>query len=334
MTYRSFQPDRRRRRRRWLLIVLTFIAIIASIAYLVSRETEQRGTVEFFAVADEAAGLHGKAATELESALGAIGVTARQDLLSRFARVQATAAQADALLVVDVPTAVAGSFGQLSTASAAWLAGVTEVERVMTELMNGGSAETATTALGAAFDELRAGDKAYDLFMGSLADPIEGIDIPTFPAVRYVNPEAQDALLYDPLHLVLNVSGSYELAPHHNVSVTGQLDPSPVGDRAGIPIVPFSESISVTAVVTNSGNEAEPSVSVELEIVNADTGDVETLVETIVDLGGGSSSSVMFPDLSITPGSLYQVKLTVRIAVDSRPDDDTWDIRFIRNEAS
>jgi len=317
-----------------LLIALTFIAVIASIVYLVSRETEQRGTVEFFAVADEATDLHALAAMELESAFAAIGVTPRQDLIGRFARVTELAREADALLDVEVPSAATEPYSLLLTASSAWVSGVTDVEAVMLDLMNAGPADAAVGALSSAIDELRAGDTAYGLFLGSLNDPIEGFDPASFPVITYINPSPRDVLLYDAVGLVLSVSASYELAPHHNVGVTGQLDPSPVGDRGGIPLVPYSETISVTGVVTNSGNESEAVVTVDLEIVNADTNELQTLTQTIADLGGGSSSSVTFDDLAVTPGSLYQVKLTVTIESDNRPEDDIWDIRFIRNEDS
>jgi hypothetical protein len=43
---------------------------------------------------------------------------------------------------------------------------------------------------------------------------------------------------------------------------------------------------------------------------------------------------VTFTDLDIEPGRLYQLKLTVTITEDSRPDDDIWKITFIRNEES
>jgi hypothetical protein len=69
-------------------------------------------------------------------------------------------------------------------------------------------------------------------------------------------------------------------------------------------------------------------------VLNADANDRVTLTETILDLEGGGSSSVIFADLDIEPGRLYQLKLTVTITEDSRPDDDIWKITFIRNEES
>jgi len=334
MTYRAYRPDRRFRRRRWLLIIVTLIAVVASIAFLVTRQTEQRGTVEFFAAADQVTEIHSTAAAELESAIGAIGVTERQDLLSRFQRISRLATQAHALLDVEVPLTVAESYGSLSTASVSWLTGVTQVERLMVVLMDGGAADIATSELSAAFDELRAGDSAYELFLASLIEPVEDVDTSSFGPISYVNSSPADPVLYDALNIVIRVSSSYDLAPHYNVGVTGQLEPLPVSDRGGTPLVPFSDTFGVTAVITNTGNETAVEVTVVLEILNAIADEVQTLVEVVPEIGGGSASSISFADLSVTPGDLYQVKLLVTIEEDNRPEDDTWTMTFIRNEDS
>ncbi len=334
MTYRSYGPDRRFRRRRWLLIMLTLIAVVISIAYLVTRQTEQRGAVGFFAAADQATTLHARAASELESALGSIGVTPRQDFIGRFERITAMAQEANQLLDVEVSPTVAAPYGLLSTASQSWSEGVAEVERIMIDLVNGGSANTATSELTAAFDELRAGDAAYARFLASLETPIESVDTSQFSPIAYINPEPANPELYSAITVVLNVSTSYELAPHLNVMVTGQLEPEPVSHRGGIPLLPFSETVDLTAIVTNTGNEVATSVAVTLELVNADDGDSVTTTRTIAEIAGGASSSVVFPALEIVPDRLYQAKLTVKIVADNRPDDDSWDMKFIQSGES
>jgi hypothetical protein len=313
---------------------VTIAAIVASIAFLVTRQTDQRGTVEFFAAVDEASMLHEEASAELESALVAIGGIPRQDLMNRLARITETARAADALLDIEVPNAVATSHGAVSTASAAWTAGVAEMERSITSIMDDTISEQSSAQMQKGIDLLRAGDIAYVLFLDSLEGPYEGVDLSQLGPITYINPEAQDPVLFSPLSLTIRVSVSYDLAPHYNVAVTGQLSPEPVGDRVGIPLIPYSETVDLTAIISNTGNEVEPSVVVELEVLNADADDRMTLAETISDLEGGGSSSVTFTDLDIEPGRLYQLKLTVTITEDSRPDDDIWKITFIRNEES
>ena len=88
------------------MIVVSLVAVISMIAFLVSRQTEQRGAVEFFASADESSSLHAAASTELESALASIGVAERQDLTLRLQNVSDKAAAADALLDPDIPSGI------------------------------------------------------------------------------------------------------------------------------------------------------------------------------------------------------------------------------------
>lgn len=334
MTYRTYRPDRRLKRRRWLLTIVTLAAVVVAVAFLVTRQTDQRGTVQFFAAVDESSMLHAEASAELEAALASIGVVPRQDLTNRLSRITETAMAADELLDMEVPNAVAQSYGTISTASASWTSGVVKLEQAITSIMDESLDDEKSAQMEDAIDLLRVGDAAYELFLDSVEGPYEGVDISTLESVVYINPDAQDPLLYDPLTLSIRVSISYDLAPQHNVAVTGQLDPEPIGDRVGIPLVPFSENVNLTAVVSNTGNDIEPTVLVELEVLNADTNDRVTLTDTVVDLAGGGSSSVTFVDLDIAPNSLYQLRLTVTITEDSRPDDDVWKITFIRNGES
>jgi hypothetical protein len=332
MPYRPYRSDRRAKRRRWLLIILTTLVVIAAIAYLVSRETEQRSAVEFLAAADQSADLHADAAAELEGTLGAIGVITQQELMDRLDDVLATATQANDLLAVEIPASVAEPFGAIVTASGAWVTGVTDLQTAIDRMVSRDIGEEAVTQLRTALDMLRVGDLAYALFLGSVGEPAEGATAVTFPSVTYINPDAQNPLLYHPLTLALKIGSSYELAPRHDISVLGQFEPEPVGDRGGVPLVPYSETISLTAVVTNTGNEEESAVEVILEVFDADLDTTETFTLSIATLTPGGSASVTFADLPIVPGSLYQVTLTATIPDDGRPDDNVWMTSLIRNE--
>lgn len=332
MPYRPYRSDRRLKRRRWLLIILTTLVVIAAIAYLVSRETEQRSAVEFLAAADQSADLHAEAAAELEGALASIGVVTKQEFSDRLTTVVENATQANDLLTVEIPASVAAPYGAIVTASNAWVTGVTDLQTAIDRMMNRDIGDEAVTQLRTALDMLRVGDLAYGLFLDSVAEPIEGATAVSFSPVKYIDPEAQNPLLYHPLTLALKIGSSYELAPRHDISVIGQFEPEPVGDRGGVPLVPYSETISLTAVVTNAGNEEEADFDVVLEIFDADLDTTETFTLPIATLSPGGSASVTFADLPITPGSLYQVTLTATIPDDGRPEDNVWMTSLIRNE--
>lgn len=329
MAYRAYRSDRRFRRRRWLLIVVSLAAVIAVIALLVSRQTEQRGAVEFFAAADESSDLHVRASADLESALSSIGVIDRQDLTRRLAKVAETASAADLVLAVDVPSRIGESYGTMATASSEWKNGAAELDSTIGAIMDGTLVEGALAQLQASLDRLRVGDAAYSLFLGSISSLPEDIDVPPLIPVVYINPDAQDPLLYDAQTLVLRIQTSYDLSPHHDVAVTAMTDPKPVGESGGIPVVPLSETMDVVVIVSNEGNEDETSVTVTLDLFNIDTGATSTAGRNVRNLAAGASTTVMFGDIDVTPGGLYQAKVTVTIENDIDPDNDMWEMIFI-----
>ena len=334
MPYRPYRSDRRFKRRRWLLIILTTLVVIAAIAYLVSRETEQRSVVEFLAAADQSSDLHAEASANLEGALGSIGVVSKQELADRLSAVVATATQANDLLDVEVPLAVAEPYGAIRTASRAWVAGVSDLEAVIVRMVNGDIGDDAVKQLRTALNLLRVGDLSYGLFFELVQTPIDGAATVTFDLVTYINPDAQDPLLYDPVTLALRIGTSYELAPRHDISITGQFEPEPVGDRVGVPLLPYSDTVSLMAIATNAGNEDETDVEISLELFDSETGTTQTYTQTIATLPPSGSASVTFADLEMTPGSLYQVTLTATISNDGRPEDNVWMMSVIRNEES
>jgi hypothetical protein len=333
MAYGAYRSDRRFRRRRWLLIIVSLFAIIAVIAFLVSRQTEQRGAVEFFGAADESSAIHTKASAELESTLESIGLIDRQDLTRRLSSVSEAATEADALLDVEVPSRIGNSYGTMTTASTSWMVGAVQLERAIIAVMDGADVKESQALLQDALDLLRVGDVSYTLFLGSLADVPQDIEVPSFEPVMYIDPEAQD-LLYDAQTLVLRILSSYVLSSHHDVTVSGMTVPEPVGESALIPVVPFSESLDVQAVVSNVGNEDEPLVTVELEVFSNDTGATLTESEIVTDLAAGSSTTVIFTDVEVTPGGLYQVRVSVTIPQDIDSENDVWEMTFIWRDES
>ena len=51
--------------------------------------------------------------------------------------------------------------------------------------------------------------------------------------------------------------------------------------------------------------------------------------QQVTDLAAGMSTTVTFVDVGVTPGGLYQAKVTVTIVDDIDPDNNVWDMTFI-----
>ena len=335
MAYSAYQPQRRNRRRRWLLIVLFLIAVVTLVVVLVTRQTEQRGTVEFYAAADEASLLHEDASTLLNNTLAQIGpLLTRQQVTIQLSEASTLASEADALLAIEVPSSVGNAYGSISASSWSWSQGAAEMERVIIGIMDGEIVTGAADELQAAIDQLRVGDVGYEQFRAAAELESEETTVPEFGPVHYIDPDPVDPLMYDAQNLVLRIQSSYNLSPRHDVGVIGRTVPEPIGDRGGIPLVPFSETIGVHAVVSNLGNEEETDVPVSLTVLAVDTGEVTTRDQTIESLAAGASTTAMFDDLPLTPGGLYQATVTVTIDADNDPDNDSWSLTFIWNEGT
>ncbi len=335
MAYRIHQPDRRRRRRRLLLILLTIALVVAAIAYLVTRQTEQRETADFFAAADQATELHEQAADLLNATLAQLGpIMPRQEVTRRLSEIVATAEEANALLAVDVPPSIGGLYGSLTAASASWVLGASDLEAAVLGIMDGEIQTGSEVVIRNALNTLRVGDIGYGIFLSDVSELPDDATPPDFPVFAYVVPDPEDPFVYDAQNLALKIAAAYSLTPRIDIAVVGMVEPAAVGDRGGIALVPFSDTIGVAGVISNVGNEAATAVGVELVVLIVDTGETFTLTEQAGEVGAGASTTVSFADLPVTPGGLYQVSLSVTIPEDVHPDNDAWSMTFIWNSES
>ena len=336
MAYSPYQSERRSRSRRWLLIALSLTVVVVLIVLLASRQTDQRGTVEFFGAAEEATVLQESAAQTFGQALASIGVVSRQDLTQRLETVIEKTAEAEGFITVveSVPSDVGSSYGTMLTASTSWTTGAEEIDRVIIGIMDGEIVETAVPELQHALEVLSVGDAAYGLYLQSVEDMAESVEAGPFPPIRFVDPNPEDPGRFNATNLVLRIQAAYGLAPHHDVSISGRTDPGAVGDRDGIPVVPFSDAIAIIALVTNEGNEPEAGVDVSLRVINVDTGDVVSRSEVVSQLEVGTSTTITFEGIEVEPGGLYQAKLTARINGDIDPTNNDWTMTFIWNAES
>ncbi len=336
MDYPSYQSGRRPRSRRWLLVALSITVVVVLIVFLASRQTDQRGTVEFFGAAEQATVLEKSAAQTLDQALASIGVVTRQDLTRRLDSVVEESAEAEALIaaVENIPSDIGASYGTMVTASSSWTVGTREINRVVLGIMDGEIVETAVPDLQNALDLLGVGDAGYGLFLESVVEIPETVEAVEFPPIRFIDLTPDDPFRFNATNLVLRIQAAYGLAPHRDVSISGSTEPAAVGDKDGIPVVPFSDSLAIIALITNEGNELETDVGVSLDVVDVDTGDIVSNSETITQLDVGTSTTVIFDAIEIEPGGLYQAILTARINGDIDETNNEWTMTFIWNADS
>ena len=99
-------------------------------------------------------------------------------------------------------------------------------------------------------------------------------------------------------------------------------------------MLPFSEAVVVSVIVSNAGNEDETAIPVEIAVLDVDSGSVTTERSTIDLLTAGASTTVVFDNLPFVPGGLYQVTASATIPNDMDEDNNVWTITFTWNDGT
>ena len=108
-----------------------------------------------------------------------------------------------------------------------------------------------------------------------------------------------------------------------------QLEPGPVGEEDGVPVIPVSEQLDVEATVSNSGTETVNTITIELQLISFD-GDLFTIQQGIETLEPGRLTTVSFPDVPVEGGKRYEVTISI-VGGDDDPVDDVVTYLFARN---
>lgn len=182
---------------------------------------------------------------------------------------------------------------------------------------------TVVNATGDALADLRAGDR---IFMDLRAEfEREEIPEPVSPPV---------AVTLSPTDSGLHTqSATYVTAAQRSTSGLGlrpglavsQLVAQPGWqvDVDGQVVVPATESIVFSAIVTNAGNVASQPESLTIE-VSGGGGDTEPLVSVseVPVLQPGAQTTIEFSPVEVVPETLYEVEVVLEL---SAPDSDTTD---------
>jgi hypothetical protein len=190
---------------------------------------------------------------------------------------------------------------------------------------------SAAASLARGLVDLRVGDRAYQGFMSEVADVDTTLLGGSFPSVVFV-PSASDAL-FNPTDLARRMFLTPGLTAVDDLAVADlRLDPAPVGDSEGLPVVPISARQAIEVTIVNRGNADRAEIPVSMQLVSSD-GEEYTATIEIASIAGGAARAVTFADLPVKPGTLYQVRVFLPPG-DDDPDNDFIIFRFAVNEES
>ena len=326
----SLSPASRRRKRRRNLIVLTIVAVIVGVVYGVLRASGERElTRSYLDVSYRVASGEADAAATLIDIVVNLEDYSRATLLGNLEDLE-TKADSFAIILESAEPPVdllrAHEFLQIATSS--WRSGMSEVRTGLTTLSSNPLDESAAGAVRRGLVDLQVGDRAYAGFLSEVADLDTTLLAGDFPSISFV-PTAQ-ADLFDARELARRMFIAPGITPVDDIAVADlNLDPAPVGERDGLPVVPVSAVQSVTVTVSNRGNLGVTGITLSLQLLS-NTGEFYESSQDIAGLEGGAKASITFTDLPVTPGAIYEVSLSVP-AGDDEPSNDSLSFRFIVN---
>lgn len=329
----SYHEVRRRRRRRVLAAVVGLVAVLA-VAYGVTRwQSDRQVSREYLDSALEFADGEADMAVrlaDLVDRLEQIGrpgmVTILDEVLEQTGLLSTGLADAG-----EPPGELAAGDLYLHIAAERWEDGVVSLRRGLLALTASASDENGREWLQQGLMDLRVGDTAYAGFLEILG----GVDISDlgrdFPEVAFVAP-AEEAL-YDADGLAARLVMTPGLEATQNLAVADlHLDPAPVGEQMGLPVVPLSESLAVEVTVANRGTARVASAEVALDLISQD-GSIHQESRVLGAMEPGAATTVGFTDLPVEPGKLYEIVVSL-VGGDDNPADDQVSFTFIRNSGA
>jgi hypothetical protein len=329
----SYHEVRRRRRRRVLAAVVGLVVILA-VAYGVTRwQSEQQVSREYLdqalEFADGEADMSARLA-DLVDRLEQIGRPGMVTILDELG--EGTTDLTGGLEEASSPPGdLAAGDLYLRIAADRWQDGIAYLRRGLLALSASAVDEKGREWLRRGLMDLRVGDFAYAGFL----EVVAGVDTSDlgrdFPEVAFV--VAADESLYDAEGLAQRLVMTPGLEATENLAVADlRLDPAPVGEQMGLPVVPLSESLGVEVTVANRGTARVASAEVALDLVSQD-GTIYQDRQPLQVMEPGMATTVGFADLPVEPGKLYEIIVSL-VGGDDNPADDEMSFTFIRNSGA
>jgi len=188
--------------------------------------------------------------------------------------------------------------------------------------------EEARDLLRQGLTDLQVGDTAFAGFRRDLdEEDLTSLGL-EFPTVAFV--PVEDGALFDAEDLARRLILAPGLTALENLAVADlRLDPEPVGERVGLPVVPVADSLNADVTVANRGTVRAVGITVVLELVTEEA-TVERFEQEVAVLEPGALTTVSFQGLPAAPGGLFEILVWLD-REDDDPSDDRLSFTFIRN---
>jgi hypothetical protein len=179
---------------------------------------------------------------------------------------------------------------------------------------------------------LRAGDNLYADFQEEF--DLEGVPDPVNPLVDVtLSPADTDVLSLASSYVAAAQTSTSSLGLRPGLEVSQIIsDPKWQINVDGRPVVPNTDTIRFSTVITNSGNVASGPETVEMTLTDGSE-TMRTQAE-VRALSPSGQTTVVFDPVDVVPDTLYEITVSlVEVALDSNLDDNSLHIQFTVNPA-
>jgi hypothetical protein len=331
MAFPSSTLGRRSRRRRRLLVAVTVATLLGLLALAVRYRTEERDITAYLALAQDVSSDEVQLSADLSELIVGLGESERYDVIERLANL-GTRAEDLRRQISEAPVArpLAEAHGFLMVATSSWTNALTGLDDAFVGILDEPDDPNGDAILANAFQDLRIGDRAYAGFLAAV-DATEGaVTSDDYPEIQFVGRQREQlysaSTIGDRLRLIRN------LAQSHDISVTATIEPTPVSASGAVPVVPFSETVNIRAVIGNEGNLPEEAIVVTLTLAPAGRPtDGAMLTETVAFLDPGQATTIEFATIAVQPGGLYELVVSTDVDDDADPDNSEFSTVFFVN---
>ena len=176
--------------------------------------------------------------------------------------------------------------------------------------------------------DLRVGDSAYVGFLSSLTDVDTELQGGDPPIVSFV-PSDLDGL-FDAQELARRLFLTENLGPVQDVAVADlRLEPASVGEQEGLAVLAITPNQTVEVTISNRGNIAAAGIGVQVSLIS-NAGDLWEARQEIPLLGAGELTTLVFSNLPVEPGTIYEIIVT-SLFDDDEDGNDRLSMLFLVN---
>lgn len=330
-----FDSPRRRRRRRiiWPLLVTILVAVGVLVA---TAGGDARSTIGYLEDVQVSAMQVSRAGSTLSDLVGDLSRVDRSEFQSVVSGVTEALDDAAEVAEREVPDPeLLGAMALYRLAVESWSEGIQGFSDAILQAADEPTDEGVVDQLASAVVSVRAGNDIY----GALLDEFTREDVPApvaeMPEVRLLPVDTPITVLAPAwVSAAQSDASGLPMRPSMRIEQVST-NPEWVQSSDGTVVVPaVADTIDVLVVIGNGGNTATEEAMVELTFTGPDEEPIE-LEENVDPIEPGSSTSVAFRGLSVTPGTFYELLVELDPqGPDTHRDDNRHSTGFLVNEAT